>query len=137
MTATAGDATDILEERPLRELVLQLSRDAAQLAQQEIALAKQEAREKVEQLQTGLLTLSTGALLVQVGFLALSAALILLLTQFLPSWGAALAVGVAFCVVGVLVLGKGKRELQDVEVMPVKTAESVKRDVKVIKEAAQ
>jgi len=128
---------ELLEERPLRDLLLQLSRDASRLVEQEIALAKQEAREKVQQLQTGVLTVSAGALLLQVGFLALAAALVFGLAQVLPSWGAALAVGVAFCVVGGLVFAKGKHGLSDVEVTPQKTAESVKEDVKVIKEAAQ
>jgi hypothetical protein len=128
---------ELLEERPLRDLVLQLSRDASRLVEQEIALAKQEAREKVDQLQTGVLTISAGALILQVGFLALAAALVLGLAQVLPGWGAALAVGVAFCVVGGLVFAKGKHGLEGVEVTPEKTVESMKEDVKVIKEAAQ
>lgn len=135
---TAGNnATDVLEERPLRELVLQLSQDASRLVEQEIALAKQEAREKVEQLQRGVLGISAGALVLQTGFLALTAALILLLAQSLPSWVAALVIGAAFCVVGGMVFAKGKRVLQHVDLKPEKTAHSVKEDVNVIKEAAQ
>lgn len=137
MMSGAEPATDVLEERPLRDLVLQLSQDASRLVEQEIALAKQEAREKVDQLQTGVLAVSAGALVLQVGFLALAAALILLLAQTLPSWIAALAIGGAFCVVGGLMFAKGKRELQQVDIKPEKTARSVKQDVIAIKEAAQ
>jgi Putative Actinobacterial Holin-X, holin superfamily III len=130
-------ASEALEERPLRELLLQLSRDASRLVEQEIALAKQEAREKLEQVQTGLLTASAGAMLLQVGFLALAAALVLLLAQALPGWAAALSIGAAFCVVGAVVLTRGKQQLAHVGLIPEKTAASLKEDVKVIKEATE
>jgi hypothetical protein len=135
--ANGDSATEVLEERPLRELLLKLSQDAGRLFEQEIALAKQEAREKLEQLQAGMLAVSAGALVLQVGFLALTAALILLLAQALPGWAAAAVIGGAFCVVGGLMLAKGKRELQHVDIKPEKTVSSVKQDAIAIKEAAE
>lgn len=135
--AAMDDAREVREERPLRDLLLQLSRDASRLMEQEIALAKQEAREKIDQVQTGMLTASAGAMLLQVGFLALAAALVLLLARALPDWAAALAIGAAFCVVGSLVLAKGKQQLQHVDITPQKSVESVKQDVQVIKEAVE
>jgi Flp pilus assembly protein TadB len=129
--------TGVIEERPLRELVLQLSRDASQLVEQEIALAKQEAREKVEQLQTAVSAVSAGALVLHIGLAALAAALILLLAQALPTWLAALIIGAGLCVVGALMLAKGKRELQQVDLKPGKTVRSVEQDVEAIKEAVK
>ena len=129
--------TALLEERPLRDLVAQLSRDASQLAQQEIALAKQEAREKVDELKASALALASGVLVLQVGFLALAAALVLLLARPLPAWAAAAAVGVAFCVVGALLLQGAKRHAENVDLTPEKTKQSLKADARSIKEAAR
>lgn len=126
-----------LEERPLRELIANLARDSSRLLEQELALAKQEAREKVDEIQTHLLAVATGAAVAHVGLLAVVAALILLLAQTLPSWGAALAVGAVFCLIGGVMFWRGKQQLQHTDLKPQKTAESVERDVKAIKEAAQ
>jgi hypothetical protein len=134
--ATEG-ATELLEERPLRELVSTLARDTSELLEKEVALAKQEAKEKVDEIQTHLLSLSTGAMVMHVGLLAVVAALILLLAQTLPDWVAALLVGAVFCLVGGVMFWRGKEKLQQTDLKPEKTTESVKRDVKAIKEAAQ
>jgi hypothetical protein len=131
---TTPEASD---ERPLRELVLKLSRDASQLVEQEIALAKQEAREKLDQLQAGVSAVSTAAVILHIGLATVAAALVLLLAQALPSWIAALAIGVALCVVGGMMFAKGKRDLQQVDLKPEKTIRSVKQDVQAIEEAAK
>ena len=131
--APPSDAPEVIEERPLRELVLQLSQDAARLFEQEIALAKQEAREKVEQLEKGLLAASAGALVLHIGALALVAALILLLAESMPAWAASLVIGGIFCIGGALMLAQGKRSLKRVELTPEKTIKSVQKDVEIIK----
>lgn len=133
----AESRTEVLEERPLRELVSQLGRDTSQLVEQEIALAKQEAREKIDEVQTGLVALASGAVVLHLGLAALVAALILLLAQTLPGWGAALAVGAVFGVIGGVMFWRGKERLAKTDPKPTKTIESVGRDVKAIKEAAQ
>ena len=126
-----------LEERPLRELITQLSRDASELAQQEIALAKQEAREKADELKASLLAVASGALVLQIGFISLAAALVLLLAQPLPAWAAAAAVGAAFCVVGALLLQGGKHHAERIDLTPQKSKQSLKADAQSIKEAAR
>lgn len=128
---------EVIEDRSLRDLLLQLSRDVSRLFEQEVQLAKRELDSKLTQLQTNLLALSAGALILQLGAGALTAALILLVAQQLPGWVAAALIGLAFCVAGGLALAKGKRGLQRLELEPKQTIESVKQDVNAIKEAAE
>lgn len=135
--ASTAEASEVLEERPLRELVVQLSSDATLLAQQELALAKREVSEKLDELKISVVATAAGVLVLQVGFLCLAAALVLLLARSLPDWAAAMAVGAAFVIVGGVMFGGGQRHAQKITLKPEKTVESVKKDVEAIKEAAQ
>jgi hypothetical protein len=131
-----NDATSVVEERSLRELLLQLSKDGSRLIEQEVALAKQEAREKLDQIQASVVKVSAGVLVLQTGLLALVAALILLLAQALPSWAAALSIACGFCVVGGLLFVSGKHDLKRVDVSPEKSKKGLKQDLEAVKEAA-
>jgi Putative Actinobacterial Holin-X, holin superfamily III len=133
----AADTTVVLEERPLRELISRLARDASHLVEQELALAKQEVREKADDVQAKLVAASLGVAVLHVGLLAIVAALILLLAEALPSWGAAFLVGALCCIVGGVMFSRSKQQIEQTNLKPVKTIDSVERDVKAIKEAAQ
>lgn len=124
-----------LEERPLSELIAQLSRDGSQLVQQEMALAKRELAEKAGKAgrQLGALALGGGVLLLAA--FSLTAALILLLAQWLPTWLAALIVGALLAAVGAALALRAKKELGQLDPVPRQAAESVQRDVRAIKEA--
>lgn len=132
-----NENSGLVEERPLRELVLQLSSDVSRLVEQEVALAKQEARETLAEVQSSALALSAGVMILHVSVAALAAALTLVLSTRLTGWVAALIVGVVFAIAGGMLLSRGKRGLERVSLMPDKTVTSVKEDVKAIKEAAR
>lgn len=124
-----------VEERPLGQLVGQLVRDSSQLVQQEIALAKKELAENLSDLKRASAAAAIAGLFCLLGALALTAALILGLAQVMPSWAAALVVGAALGGVGAMLFKRSQQGLKQLELVPEKTGESVRRDIQAIKEA--
>lgn len=127
----------VTEERSLRDLVGQLSRDGSTLIQQEIALAKAELAETAQRLKEGAVSAATGAFVLYAGLLTLIAAAVLLLAEAVPAWLAALLVGGGVTAVGMVLMGRGKRALDRVEVLPKKAIDSVEQDVDMLKEAVR
>jgi len=134
--AEASGPTTV-EDRSLRELVAQLSRDGSTLLRQEIALAKTELGESAKRLRQAVVAAATGALVMYAGALTLLAALVLLLGQVMPTWLSALLVGGVVTLVGVVLLGRGKAALDRVEVLPKQAMDNVERDVEMMKEAVR
>lgn len=125
------------EERSLRDLVGQLSHHGSTLIQQEVALAKAELAESAKELKQGFWSAATGSLVLYAGILTLIAAAVLLLAQAVASWLSALIVGGAVTAVGAVLLGRGKKNLDRVEVLPKKAIASVDRDVDMVKEVVR
>jgi hypothetical protein len=123
-----------LEERSLRELIGQLSRDGSLLLQQEVALAKQELTEKAKSVSTSAGAIAVGALVLYAGALTLIAGLVLALALALPAWLSAVVVGLVVTLVGGVLLARGKKSLENLDLKPKKTIASVKRDVEMMKE---
>jgi hypothetical protein len=69
-----------------------------------------------------------------VALLAIVAAIIMLLAKVLPDWGAALLVGVVIGVVGWLLIGKAMMALQNADLTPRETVETLKEDATWMKE---
>jgi Putative Actinobacterial Holin-X, holin superfamily III len=126
-----------LEERPLTELLTNLSRDATLLAQQEVALAKQEAADKLGMVKAELVGLVLGAVLLHSGVLALVSALILALAAVVAPWLAALVSGGALFAIGGALLLKAKSRLAGLDLSPSRATASVKHDVRAAKEALE
>lgn len=126
-----------LREKPLSELLPQLTRDITLLAQQEVALAKQEAADKLGVIKTEAVGLTLGAVLLHSGLLALVAAFTLLLATFLPPWVAASVCGAVLAGAGALLLLRGKARLSQLDLGPKLVLENVSQDVSAIKEAAK
>ena len=66
--------------------------------------------------------------------LAIGAAVIMLLSRIMPTWLAALVVGLIVISVAWLMISKAITELQKVELKPEATVESVKEDAQWIKD---
>jgi membrane protein len=128
---------ELLHEKPLTELLPQLTKDVTLLAQQEIALAKQEAADKLDVIKAEAVGLTLGAVLLHSGVLALVAAFVLLLATFLAPWVAATLAGGALAVGGGVLLLRGKTRLAQLNLGPKLVLENVQRDVSAIKEAAK
>ena len=132
-----GVEPEVLEERPLGELVAQLSRDASRLVQQELALAKAELGEKAVKLKADVGAIVTGGLVLYAGLLTLIAAAVLLLAETVAAWLAALLVGATVTLVGAVLTMRSKKNLEKFEPLPKKSLASVQRDVDMMKEAVR
>jgi len=119
-----------LRERPLGELLKQLSEQTTRLVRQELELAKAELTQKGKQAGAGAgLFGAAGA----IGFLALAAlttCFILALNAVMPAWLAALLVAVVYGVVAAVLAMRGRAKVkQATPPVPEQTIETVKEDV--------
>lgn len=122
-------------ERPLGELISQLSQDASSLLKQEVALAKEELADKAKRAQRQATAIAAGLLVLYAGALLLTAALVLLLAQVIAPWLSALLVGAAVTAGGAVLLFRGKNSLQKLDPTPQHSIASVQHDIDAVKEA--
>lgn len=122
------------EERSLRELFTQLFHEVTGLVGQEVALARRELSEKLGALGIGVAALGVGALLTFVALLILLDALVLKLAERMTPALAALIAGGIVAAIGIFLLVKGKNNLGAANVVPTRTAESLRRDTDLIRD---
>lgn len=119
-----------LRERPVGELLKQLSQETTTLVRQELELAKAEMSQKGKEAGTGLGLLGGAGVSALMALIALTLFLIFLLDTFMKHWIAALIVTALWAAVaGVLAL-QGKNKVQEAgPPVPEQTVETVKEDV--------
>jgi uncharacterized membrane protein YqjE len=119
-----------LRERPLGELLKQLSEQTTRLVHQELELAKAELTQKGKQAGAGAGLFGAAAVL---GFLALAAlttCFILALDAVMPAGLAALIVAVVYGAVAAVLALRGRAKVkQATPPVPEQTIETVKEDV--------
>ena len=115
-------------EKPLGELFSDLASDMSNLVRQEVELAKVEVGQKAKHVGRNIGYLVVGGAIAYAALLAVIAAIILLLDNVMPSWGASLLVGVVVAVIGWLLIGKAVSALQQTDVTPRETVETLKED---------
>jgi uncharacterized membrane protein YqjE len=127
-----------LHERPIGDLLKQLSEETTTLVRQELELAKAEVSEKGKKAGTGAGMFGGAGVSALLGLGAITAAAIAALDTAMPTWLAALIVGVVWlAVAGVLAL-QGKNKVQEAAPpVPEQATESVKEDVQWAKTRAQ
>jgi membrane protein len=125
-------------DRPLGELVQDLSRQTSTLIRQEMRLAQAELAEKAGHAGKGAGMFGGAGLVALYGVGALVAAAILGLATVLEPWIAAAAIGVALlAIAGVLAL-TGKKEIEEATPpKPEQAIDSVQRDVETVKARAR
>ncbi|MDQ3936269.1 MAG: phage holin family protein [Actinomycetota bacterium] len=129
MTTGAHDNHD-LRERPIGDLLKQLSQETTTLVRQELELAKAEMTEKGKKAGKGAGMFGGAGVAGLLALGALTAAAILALDQAMESWLAALIVGLVHAAVaGVLALSGRKEVQQAAPPVPEQTVETVKEDV--------
>jgi uncharacterized membrane protein YqjE len=126
--AGSPDATDA-RERPIGELVKDLSTQTSTLVRKEIELARAEIQQqgKVAGKGAGMLAGAAVAGLLALG--ALTAALIALLDKALATWVAALIVMALWAVVALVLAKSGQKALQRATPPAPQTVETVKEDI--------
>jgi len=125
------DIQEDRRERPLGELLRELSEETATLVRQELRLAKAEATQKGKQAgaAAGMLAAALVTALLALG--ALTAFVILALDGGLPNWVAALIVGVALLAVTAVLALLGRQRLRRVGApVPEQAVESTKEDIR-------
>ena len=123
-------------EPSLGELFGDLTRETKQLVRQEVQLAKIELKESAKQVGRGAAMIGVGALLGMGALLALLTTVIAVLATFMPVWAAALIV-TAITGAGAYVLAtKGMKIIQDGDLAPRETIETVREDVVWLKKRA-
>ena len=117
-----------LENRPLGDLFGDLASDMGSLVRQEVALAKVEITQKAKLVGRNVGYLVIGGAVAYAALLAIIAAIIMLLAKVVPHWGAALIVGAVVGGIGWLLIGKAMMTLQQAELTPRETVETLKED---------
>ena len=113
-----------LENRPLGDLAT----DMANLVRQEVSLAKVEITQKAKHVGRNVGYLVIGGAVAYAALLAIMAAIIMLLAKVLPGWGSALIVGAVVGGIGWMLIGKAMLALQQTELTPRETVETLKED---------
>jgi hypothetical protein len=117
-----------LENKPLGDLFSDLASDMSNLVRQEVALARVEMAQKAKRVGKNVGYLVVGGAVGYAALLAVLAAVIMLLDRVMPAWGAALLVGVLVAGISWLLIGKAMSALQDTELTPRETVETLKED---------
>jgi hypothetical protein len=125
-----GPAQADPRERPLGELLKQLSEETTRLVHQEIDLAKAELTQKGKQAGVGAGLFGAAGAIGLLAAAALTACLILALAAVMPAWLAALLVAVVYGVVAAVLAMRGRAKVQQaVPPLPEQTVETVKEDL--------
>ncbi len=129
--ATAGADGD-RESQSAFGLLRRLTDELSTLLRQEMALATAEISRSMRVMLTGAAALAVGGAVLFTGLLAMLAAAVLGLATVLRPWLAALIIGAAVAVIGIVLVLVGIRSLDPSTLKPSRTAESLRRDKDVI-----
>lgn len=122
-------------ERPLRDLLSDLSHDVGLLLRQEVELAKREIGETVDRASKDAQAIAIGGAVTYAGVLCLIAAVVLGLIRLgAAPWASALIVGGVFAVAGFMMLRRGRSDLAHTDFKPARTAEMMKQNATWVKE---
>jgi hypothetical protein len=125
-------------EKPLGELVQDLSRQTSTLIRQEMRLAQAELAEKGRHAGKGAGMFGGAGLVALYGVGALVAAAILGLATVIEPWVAAAAIGAGLLLIAGILALTGKKELDEAgPPKPEQTLENVQRDVDTVKARAR
>ena len=129
MSHTANGGGSDARERPIGELVKELSQQTSTLVRKEIELARVELQEqgKVAGKGAGMLGGAAAAGLLSLG--ALSAALVALLDRAMATWVAALIVMALWAIVALVLAQAGRSALRRATPPAPQTIETVKEDI--------
>lgn len=120
-------------DRSVLALFSELARESGTLIRQELHLARAEMGEKAHQASSGVTSMVAGGAIIYAGFLVLLFALTTALHLFLqrwdaPMWVAPLVVGLLVALIGFGIMRKGRADLEARNLLPRRTAHSLRRD---------
>jgi len=122
-------------DRPLGELLADLSKNLGLLVRQEIELAKTEIAKKTSRLTKDATAIGIGGAIAYAGALTLIAGLVLLLIKLgVAPWVSAVVVGAVILVIGYVLIQRATSDMSKTDLTPRHTAESMKENVQWVKE---
>jgi uncharacterized membrane protein YqjE len=125
-------------DRPIADLMRQLSEQTSMLVRQEMELARAELTAKGKQAGVGIGMFGAAGIAALYAVGGLTAFLILVLSQAMKAWLAALIVTVVYAAVaGILALTGKSRVQRGVPPTPEQTVQTVKEDVHTIEQRAK
>ncbi len=124
------------DDRSMAQLIRDLADEGSELLRQELALAKAEMQEKVDTFQSATITMATGGALIFAALLAflwaLNTGLTALFAQWMSIdvaiWLAPVVMAVVLAAIGFSMVKAGQSMMEDEDLTPERTRESLKRD---------
>jgi uncharacterized membrane protein YqjE len=119
----------VSNERTLPEVMNHIVGNVQEIIGAEFQLAKTEIKEEISKASTPAATLGVGLVIsfFALGFLLLAA--VYALSIVMAAWLAALLVGATLTVAGIALISSGGTKLKEVNVLPEKTANSLKENM--------
>lgn len=124
-------------ERPVGEIIGELWENTEKLVRQEMELGLAELDRKATRLKADVTMAAVGGSVLYAGVLTLVAAVVLLLSEAIEPWFAALIVGVVVSGIGFMLVQRGKKDMENVDLKPEQTIRSVERSAHTFKEAVK
>lgn len=109
-------------------LFKQLAHEVPELFAKELALAKAEARESAHAMLAGIGAVATGGAVMLAGLIILLLSATAALALVLDLWLAALIVGIAALVLGLIMVAAGKKQFDVDALKPDRTLRSLRKD---------
>jgi uncharacterized membrane protein YqjE len=119
------------------ELMGQLSAQTSRLVRDEMRLAQKELQQSVKHAGVGAGLISAAGLLAVIGLMTLTAAAVAALALVLPVWAAAIIVAVVLFIGAGIAALFSRKQAEEIAPPVAESAESVKADIKELKEARQ
>jgi uncharacterized membrane protein YqjE len=116
-------------DRSFSDVLQSIVRNVQEIVRSEVRLAKTEIREEAVKAKTALLFLGAGAVSAIFAILFLLVTIVYALTLIMPSWAAALIVGVGLALTASMMLKAGIRRFKQIHPTPERTVESIKENV--------
>lgn len=132
MAARYAEGESPADRETAASLLGRLLSDGSALVRNEIALAKAELQEAATNAKRGFAALAIAAVVLLAGALALIAAAILGLSEVMQPWLAALLVGAALAIVGLIMFTAARRRLSATKRPLPRTQSSLQQDAAVI-----
>lgn len=125
-----GDARDTVRDsaQSIGGIVGEIVEDLQNIVRGEVQLAKTEMKEEATQMGRGAGMVGAGVFFGLTGFIFLMLGVTYLLNQWLEMWLAAGIVGLALVIIAAILAMSGKSQIQDANLAPEKTIDSLKED---------
>ncbi len=123
----------VRDERSIGDLFTELATETGTLVRQEMALAQAELIYKATKAGKSIGFLAVGGAVAFTAALAITAAVILLLSIWIPAWLSALIVGLAIGISAYFIVTSALADLRTTDPLPRETIETIKEDARWLK----